>query len=46
VYIVLEIVSWIRGAFKNQTFFHIIQLLAVHLMVLGSLLTASKKFDR
>jgi hypothetical protein len=47
VYLVIEIVSWVRGVlFKNDTLFHVVQLLAVHLMVLGSLLTASKKFER
>jgi hypothetical protein len=47
VYIVFEIVSWVRGVlFKGDTLFHVIQLLAVHLMVLGSLLSASKKFER
>ena len=46
IYFVLEIISWTRGAFKGKTFFHVIQPLAVHLMVLGSLLTASKKFNR
>jgi hypothetical protein len=46
VYIVLEIVSWIRGAFKGQSPLHVIQFLAVHLMVLGSLLAASKRFER
>jgi hypothetical protein len=47
VYFIIEIISWIRGtAFKGDTTLHVIQFLAVHLMVLGSLLTASKKFDR
>jgi hypothetical protein len=41
VYIVVEIISWTKG-FDN--FWHVLQMLAVHLMVLGSLLIASKKF--
>ncbi|MDR0656886.1 MAG: hypothetical protein LBG22_11275 [Treponema sp.] len=45
VYVVIEIFGWISGKYK-QNFLHVLQLLAVHLMVLGSLLVASKKFDR
>ena len=43
VYIVIEIVSWLTGGLKD--FFHEIQLLAIHIMVLASLLTASKRFQ-
>jgi hypothetical protein len=43
VYIVIEIVSWLTGGLKD--FFHELQLLAVHIMVLASLLTASKRFE-
>ena len=43
VYIIIEIVSWISGGFKD--FFRELQLLAIHLMVLGSILVASKKFE-
>jgi len=42
VYVVIEVVSWVTGGFKD--FWHLLQMLAVHLMVLGSLLVASKKF--
>jgi len=42
VYIVVEIISWTRGSLGN--FWHVLQMLAVHLMVLGSLLVASRKF--
>jgi hypothetical protein len=41
VYIVLEIVSWITGGFRD--FWHLLQMLAVHLMVFASLLIASKR---
>jgi len=43
VYIVIEIIYWIRGGVDNY-FWDIIQKLAVHLMVLGSLFIASKRF--
>ena len=43
VYIIIEIISWVTGGFKD--FFHLLQMLAVHLMVLASLLVASKKFE-
>jgi hypothetical protein len=49
VYIVVELYYWITGkgsASFQKDFLHVLQMLAVHLMVLGSLLTASKKFDR
>jgi len=42
VYVAIEIVSWITSGFKD--FWHLLQMLAVHLMVLGSLLVASRKF--
>jgi len=42
VYIIIEIVSWVtKGVGGN--FWHVLQMLAVHLMVLASLLIASKK---
>ena len=43
VYIIIEIVSWVTGGFKDV--FHMLQMLAVHLMVLASLLVTSKRFD-
>ena len=43
VYIIIEIISWLSSGFKD--FFHEIQMLAVHLMVLASLLLASKRFE-
>ena len=43
VYIVIEIVSWVTTGFKD--FFPEIRMLAVQIMVLGSLLMASKKFE-
>jgi hypothetical protein len=42
VYIAIEIISWVTGGFKD--FWHLLQMLAVHLIVLGSLLVASRKF--
>jgi len=41
IYVVVEIVSWITGGGFNWL---VLQRLAVHLMVLASLLIASKKF--
>jgi len=41
VYVVIEIVSWVTGGFES--FWHSLQMLAVHIMVLASLLVASKK---
>jgi len=41
VYIIVEIISWITGGFKD--FWHLLQMLAVHLMVLANLLIASNK---
>jgi hypothetical protein len=43
VYVIIEIVSWLMKGFDN--FWPNVQMLAVHLMVLGSLLIASKKFE-
>jgi len=42
VYVVIEIISWVTGGFDNL--WHVLQMLAVHLMVLASLLIASKRF--
>jgi len=42
VYVVIEIISWVTSGFAD--FWHLLQMLAVHLMVLGSLLVASRKF--
>jgi len=42
VYVVIEIVSWVTGGFDS--FWYSLQMLAVHIMVLASLLVASKKF--
>jgi len=43
VYVVIEIIGWVtRG--KGENLWHTLQMLAVHLMVLASLLIASKKF--
>ena len=42
VFIVIEIVAWLPELGKNL--WHILQMLAVHVMVLASLLIASKKF--
>jgi hypothetical protein len=42
VYVVIEVVSWATRGFGN--FWGMLQMLAVHLMVFASLLTASKKF--
>jgi hypothetical protein len=48
VYIVIELYYWINGkgevSFKKN-FFHVLQMLAVHLMVLASLLVSSKKLS-
>ena len=43
VYIVIEIVSWVTKA-KSENLWHVLQMLAVHIMVLSSLLIASKRF--
>jgi len=42
VYVTIEIISWITGGFKD--FWYLLQMLAIHLMVLGSLLAATRKF--
>ena len=42
VFIVIEIIAWLPNLGKNL--WHILQMLAVHVMVLASLLIASKKF--
>jgi len=42
VYIVITLFSWITGGFNN--FFQELSMLAVNVMVLASLLTASKRF--
>jgi hypothetical protein len=42
VYVVIEVVSWATRSFGD--FWGTLQMLAVHLMVFASLLTASKKF--
>ncbi|MDR2079460.1 MAG: hypothetical protein LBP74_07060 [Treponema sp.] len=48
-YIVVEILTWVSGkgdySFR-KTLFAVLQKLAVHLMVLGSLLTANRKLSR
>jgi len=43
VYIVIEIIGWLTNG-KSENLWHVLQMLAVHLMVLASLLIASKKF--
>ena len=43
VYVVVEIVSWVTSGFSGN-FWHMLQMLAVHFMVLASLLIATKKF--
>ena len=45
VYIVIEIFYWLSSGLGNNLW-DIIQKLAVHLMVLGSLLIASKRFGK
>jgi hypothetical protein len=44
VYVIIEIIYWLRGGLGNNLW-DIIQKLAVHLMVLGSLMVASKRFS-
>jgi hypothetical protein len=44
IYIIIELVAWITEKTQGDTF-QVLQVLAVHLMVFGSLLIASKKFD-
>jgi hypothetical protein len=43
VYIIIEVVSWVTHSSKNDNVWSILQMLAVHLMVLANLLIASKK---
>ena len=43
VYIIINIISWFTGGMGD--FWHFLQRLAVHSMVLGSLLVASRRFD-
>ena len=43
VYVVIEIFGWVTNASKVE-FWGMLQMLAVHLMVLASLLIASRKF--
>ena len=43
VYVVIEIIGWITNG-KSENLWHVLQMLAVHIMVLASLLIASKKF--
>jgi hypothetical protein len=45
VYVVIEIVSWVTKGVGNDGFWYVLQKLAVHLIVLASLLVASRKFD-
>ena len=44
VYVIVEIVTWFKEGVKNN-FLPNLQMLSVHIMVLGSLLMASKRFD-
>jgi len=44
VYIVIEIISWLGNGAFGKNLWHTLQMLAVHVMVLASLLIASKKF--
>jgi len=44
VYVIVEIISWFRAGIKSETFLGYLQMLSVHIMVLGSLLIASKRF--
>ena len=43
VYVVIEIIGWITNG-KSENLWHVLQMLAVHIMVLASLLIASRKF--
>ena len=45
VYVIVEIVTWFKEGIKSSTFLGYLQMLAVHIMVLASLLMASKRFD-
>jgi len=42
IYVIIELIGWIKVGFNDL--WHTLQMLAVHLMVLASLLIASKKF--
>jgi hypothetical protein len=44
VYIVVELFSWTKSGAFDKGFWYVLQMLAVHLMVFGSLLIASKRF--
>ena len=44
VYVIVEIIAWITGKYRDSNIWYVFQRLAVHLMVLSSLLIASKKF--
>jgi hypothetical protein len=48
VYIVIEVITWLTGkgdyTFKKDLFY-VLQKLAVHIMVLASLLVSSKRFE-
>lgn len=46
VYIVVECIHWYKTGAFGSDLWHVLQMFAVHLMVLGSLLTASKKLSR
>ncbi|WP_461246812.1 hypothetical protein [Treponema sp. R6D11] len=43
VYVIIEIISWITHSSKTDNVWSILQMLAVHVMVLANLLIASKK---
>jgi uncharacterized membrane protein YphA (DoxX/SURF4 family) len=44
VYIAVELIYWYKSGDFSSSLWYVLQKLAVHLMVLGSLLTASRKF--
>ena len=44
VYVVIEIIGWVTKGVGDNGFWYVLQRLAVHLMVLSSLLIASRKF--
>jgi len=45
VYILIEIISWVTHARDIGNWWYVLQMLAVHLMVLANLLIASKKLS-
>ncbi|MDR0389730.1 MAG: hypothetical protein LBH73_06635 [Spirochaetaceae bacterium] len=45
IYIVVECIYWFNSGAFTKDLWHVLQMLAVHLMVLGSLLTASRKLN-